>query len=89
MNQAGPFQPAALLSLCLLLNLPSLAEFPSLVTFLEVKRMGRNMDVEKGKEIPGKLKKPIALGVSPPLLSVLPTTVRLVFIYEVVPVGLG
>lgn len=38
------------------------------------------MDGEKGEEMLGKLKRPIALGVSPPLLPVLPIiTVRSVF----------
>lgn len=42
---------------------------------------GRKVDGEKGEEIPGKLKKPIALGVSSPLLSVLPTTVIGISLY--------
>lgn len=42
---------------------------------------GRNMVGDKGEEIPGKLKKPIALGVSPPLLSVLPPTVIGISLY--------
>lgn len=49
------------------------------------------MDGKKSEEMPGKLKRPMALGVSLPLLSVLPTTIQIsISLYrEVVPVGLG
>lgn len=83
MNYAGPFQPLAPAASEPPPSLPSLAEFLSLFTFparvLELGVYRRNMDGEKGEKTLGTLNRLTDLGVSPPLLSVLPIATRSAF----------